>query len=73
MKKLAIYDTLFKLFEREVDAYWLAKGFFELSNKFIQGQFKFKELFKSKLEAEDSSVCKYSTSLIQLFDKFNTD
>jgi hypothetical protein len=60
LKKLAILETCLKLFDREVDAYWLAKGFFHFSTKFIQGHVKFKELLKMKLEIEDSDLYKYN-------------
>jgi hypothetical protein len=60
LKKLAILETCLKLFDREVDAYWLAKGFFHFSTKFIQGHVKFKELLKMKLEIEDTDLYKYN-------------
>ena len=56
--KLAILNTLLKLFEQEVDCYWLACGVFHLSNKFEEEKGKFKEQFKNKLEAEDSTLYK---------------
>ena len=56
--KLAILNTLLKLFEQEVDCYWLARGIFLLSNKFEEEKGKFKEQFKHKLEAEDSTLYK---------------
>jgi len=55
MKK-AIIDSLLNLFDREVDAYWIAQGFFHHSNKFIEGHSKFKDLLKVKLELEDLSL-----------------
>lgn len=52
----AIIDSLLKLFDREVDAYWVAQGFFHHSTKFIEGHSKFKDLLKVKLELEDDSL-----------------
>nr|CAH0106366.1 unnamed protein product [Daphnia galeata] len=63
LKKLAILETCLKLFDREVDAYWLAKGFFHFSTKFIQGHVKFKELLKMKLEIEDTDLYKHVIGL----------
>jgi len=56
LMKKAIIDSLLNLFDREVDAYWIAQGFFHHSNKFIEGHSKFKDLLKVKLELEDLSL-----------------
>jgi hypothetical protein len=56
---------MLKLFDREVDSYWLAKGFFINSNKLIECHSKFKDLLKVKLEMEDAAL--YRFVLTKLF------
>jgi len=61
--KRAIIDSLLNLFDREVDAYWIAQGFFHHSDKFIEGHSKFKDLLKIKLELEDLPLYKHLTEM----------
>lgn len=56
LKRLAILEAFLKLFDRDVDAYWLAKGFFQFSTKLTDGFSKFRDLLRAKLEAEDPSL-----------------
>jgi len=72
LKRLAIMDTVLKLFDREVDSYWLAKGFLLNSCKFVESHSKFKDLLKIKFEIEDATLYRFMTNL-EAIDKLPLD
>jgi len=63
LKRLAIIDTLLKLFDREVDAYWLAREFFQRFSKLFECHSKFRDLLKTKMEMEDATLYKHLLSM----------
>ena len=57
-------ETMLKLFDREVDSYWLSKGFILNSCKFVECHSKFKDLLKVKLEIEDAALHRFASLLL---------